>query len=74
MSSMYVNAFTDALLAGDQEKSWSVINEAVFDGCETKFIFHFITPSMVEIGRLWQENKITVADEHLKRSEPDERG
>ncbi|TDL30737.1 cobalamin-binding protein [Jeotgalibacillus sp. S-D1] len=64
-----IRSFTDAILTGDQEAGWNVIQRAVNQGHGTDHIFHhIITPSMVEVGRLWQENEITVADEHLATS------
>ncbi|MDG5473259.1 cobalamin-dependent protein [Jeotgalibacillus sp. ET6] len=66
MTATYTQSFTNEILSGDQESSWSIIKQAVDEGKKTDYIFHhIITPSMVEIGALWQENKISVADEHL---------
>ncbi|WP_227396899.1 cobalamin B12-binding domain-containing protein [Jeotgalibacillus aurantiacus] len=58
--------FTEALLNGDQDACWSMVQECVNAGQTTEQIYyHVMTPAMVEIGRLWQENEISVADEHL---------
>lgn len=64
-----IRSFTEAILIGDQDASWSVMQQAVNEGYKTDFIFYqIITHSMVEVGRLWQENEISVADEHLATS------
>jgi len=64
-----IDSFTTALLAGDQDTSWSIINDCVKEGQTTDFIFHqLVTPSMFKVGSLWQENEISVADEHLATS------
>ncbi|KIL47084.1 cobalamin B12-binding domain-containing protein [Jeotgalibacillus campisalis] len=66
MTVTYTESLTRTFLAGDQEASWSIIRQAVDEGKTTDFIFNYIiTPSMVEVGVLWQENEISVADEHL---------
>jgi len=58
-----------ALLAGDQETSWTIIKDLVKEGQPTDYIFHqIVTPSMIKVGNMWQENEISVADEHLATS------
>ncbi|MBM7580961.1 cobalamin B12-binding domain-containing protein [Jeotgalibacillus terrae] len=61
-----VKNFTDVLLDGDQDKAWEYVINEVDKGTSTKDIFFgLLTPAMVEIGQKWQENEISVADEHL---------
>ena len=57
----------DAQLAGDRREALRLIVE---EGAEqglsvAELHLGVIRPAQVEIGRLWQENRITVADEHL---------
>ena len=53
------------LLDGDRHSAGKMIIEAVDNGINVKDIYlHVFQSSLYEIGRLWQENKITVAQEH----------
>ena len=53
------------LLEGDRHSAGKMIIEAVDNGISVKDIYlHVFQSSLYEIGRLWQENKITVAQEH----------
>lgn len=56
-----------AQLAGDRREAVRlVIEEGVEQGVAVANLhLDVIQPAQVEIGRLWQENAITVADEHL---------
>lgn len=56
-----------AQLAGDRREALRlVIEEGVEQGVAVANLhLDVIQPAQVEIGRLWQENAITVADEHL---------
>jgi len=56
-----------AQLAGDRRKALRlVIEEGVERGVSVPDLhLQVIEPAQVEIGRLWQENTITVAQEHL---------
>ncbi|TMW73357.1 cobalamin B12-binding domain-containing protein [Alteribacter natronophilus] len=57
--------FVEAILDGDQGKSFEIVRR-LRDKHSRLDIYHsLITPAMYEIGKLWQENRITVADEHL---------
>ncbi|MCE7792360.1 B12-binding domain-containing protein [Salipaludibacillus sp. CUR1] len=60
-----INNFTDALLQGDHAKSLSIVNK--WRDNYTRFYIYnkLITPAMYEIGRRWQANEISVAQEHL---------
>ncbi|WP_245947309.1 cobalamin B12-binding domain-containing protein [Bacillus taeanensis] len=61
-----INRFVNCLLAGNQDSAWEVLLEEINNGQDSLTIYHhIITPSMRKIGELWQENKISVADEHL---------
>lgn len=55
-----------ALLAGSRRDAMSVVDGAVQDGMGIRPLYlEVFQPVMREIGRLWQDNRITVADEHL---------
>jgi MerR family transcriptional regulator, light-induced transcriptional regulator len=59
-------AFREAALAGDQAGAADVFKRALArSGSLQEAEVHVIQPAMYEIGRLWQENKVSVAQEHL---------
>ena len=59
--------YVAAQLAGDRREALRlVIDEGVRRGVSVADLhLRVIRPAQIEIGRLWQENVITVADEHL---------
>lgn len=60
------DAYLRALRAGDRRGAFAVIDAARAAGLDLGAIYmHVFQPALREIGRLWQENEITVADEHL---------
>lgn len=57
--------YLEFLLNGDRHSANKMIIEAVDNGISVKDIYlHVFQSSLYEVGRLWQENKITVAQEH----------
>ena len=55
-----------AVLAGDRRAALAVVDDAVRADVGVRALYlEVFQPVMREIGRLWQENRITVADEHL---------
>jgi methanogenic corrinoid protein MtbC1 len=57
--------YTDALLRGDRQSASQMILESVQLGTPIKDIYlHIFQDSQREIGRLWQTNQISVAQEH----------
>ena len=55
-----------ALLQNDRHEASTLILDAVKTGTTIKDIYLYVfQPSQYEIGRLWQYNKITVAQEHF---------
>jgi methanogenic corrinoid protein MtbC1 len=53
------------LLDGDRHTAGKMIVEAVDNGISVKDIYlHVFQSSLYEVGRLWQENKITIGQEH----------
>ncbi len=58
--------YMDALLSGDRRKASDLILHAVHTGIAIKEIYlHVFQPVQREIGRLWQTNQISVAQEHF---------
>ncbi|MDZ7839493.1 MAG: cobalamin-dependent protein [Gammaproteobacteria bacterium] len=59
-------AFREAALAGDRAGAAEVFKLALArSGSLHEAEVHVIQPAMYEIGRLWQENMVSVAQEHL---------
>ena len=59
-------AYLAAIRAGDRRRAFQVVDEARTAGLALDAIYmEVLQPALREIGRLWQENAITVADEHL---------
>src|ERR1051325_8843001 len=62
----YKEQFTDALRAGDDRAAEAVVGQAQAAGwMADKIYFDIFAPSMVTIGLLWEQNDLTVAEEHL---------
>lgn len=58
--------YTQMLLQGDRHSAGKLIFDAVKSGVPIKEIYLYVfQPSQYEIGRLWQNNKISVAKEHF---------
>lgn len=57
--------YFEALLAGERHKASQLILEAVDDSTGVKEVYlNVFQPTQYEIGRLWQLNQMTVAQEH----------
>lgn len=55
-----------ALLRGDRRAATAVLDGAREQGMDTSSLYmEVLQPALWEIGRLWQANEISVADEHL---------
>ena len=55
-----------AVLAGNRKQAFGVVDEALAAGMALRPLYlEVFQPALREIGRLWQDNRITVADEHL---------
>ncbi|HYR12461.1 MAG TPA: cobalamin-dependent protein [Longimicrobium sp.] len=55
-----------AIRAGSRRDALAVVDDALDGGMDARTLYlQVFQPAMHEIGRLWQENRITVADEHL---------
>jgi methylmalonyl-CoA mutase cobalamin-binding domain/chain len=58
--------FLDALLKADRRAASQIVLDAVHQGTSVRDIYlHVFQRSQYEIGRLWQSNQISVAQEHL---------
>lgn len=55
-----------AILRGNRREAVGVLDRAVAEGMETSTLYmEVLQPALWEVGRLWQGNAISVADEHL---------
>jgi MerR family transcriptional regulator, light-induced transcriptional regulator len=60
-----ISEYVYSLLHGDKNRAYSTIMTAVEDDIPVKDLYlHFFQPGLYEIGRLWQLNQISVAQEH----------
>jgi methanogenic corrinoid protein MtbC1 len=58
-------AYLASLLEGERRQASELVLDAVEDGVSVKEIYlHVFQPCQREIGRLWQRNEVTVAEEH----------
>lgn len=55
-----------AIRGGSRRDALAVVDQALQGGLPVRTLYlEVFQPAMYEVGRLWQENRITVADEHL---------
>ena len=55
-----------AVLAGDRRTAFGVIDRALVAGLDLRSLYLSVfQPALREVGRRWERNLITVADEHL---------
>lgn len=58
-------AYLDALLRGERHAASQMVLDAVEEGTGVKEIYrHVFQPAQREVGRLWQMNQLSVAQEH----------
>jgi len=58
--------FLDALIVADTEQAEKILQGAVESGIPARDIYlHIFQPVLQETGRLWQFNRITIAQEHF---------
>jgi methanogenic corrinoid protein MtbC1 len=58
--------FTQAALAGDRVAAFNVAREAVREGHSVTDVYvDLLETSQREVGRLWESNRVTVAQEHV---------
>ena len=59
-------AYTAALLLGDEVKAEIVVREALEAGLEEPLLHsEVLAPGLQRVGELWEDGSLTVADEHL---------
>ncbi|MEC2073308.1 cobalamin B12-binding domain-containing protein [Alkalihalophilus marmarensis] len=64
-----LESFKEAILQGDQHRAWEIVLKAEQTYKDNIHIYEdLITAAMREIGRSWESNDLTVADEHLATS------
>jgi len=55
-----------AIRAGNRREAFRVLDEACAAGTHARALYmEVLQPALREIGRLWQENEVSVAEEHL---------
>jgi methanogenic corrinoid protein MtbC1 len=58
--------YLEALRRGDRRAAFDVVDRALDAGTDLRALYiEMVQPAMREIGRLWQENVLSVAEEHL---------
>ncbi|MBL0386436.1 cobalamin B12-binding domain-containing protein [Tumebacillus sp. ITR2] len=58
--------FAEHLLTADLELAWTELERYTRAGQNSLFLYHrLLTPALYHIGRLWERDAISVADEHL---------
>ncbi|WP_179218804.1 B12-binding domain-containing protein [Saccharibacillus sp. O23] len=58
-------AYLDALLRRDRSGAYALIDAAIASGASLREVYrHIFQTSQYEVGRLWQTQQISVADEH----------
>jgi MerR family transcriptional regulator, light-induced transcriptional regulator len=61
--------YKNALLAGDKVKCKSIINDLIEQEADILSVYQdFFQRSLYEVGEMWEQNKISVAREHLATS------
>jgi methanogenic corrinoid protein MtbC1 len=64
-----VDSFVKCLLSGDQEQAWNIVLDESNKGKSSLELYKdLFTQSMHRIGEFWENNIISVADEHLATS------
>jgi methanogenic corrinoid protein MtbC1 len=65
-SAILTRSYLDALRAADVAGAYRIASDGLERGTSLAALYQrVITPAMHELGRLWAEGAITVADEHL---------
>jgi methanogenic corrinoid protein MtbC1 len=58
--------YTEAVKAGDRRRAFDVVGRARAAGLDLRALYlEVFQPALREVGRLWEKNQLTVADEHL---------
>jgi MerR family transcriptional regulator, light-induced transcriptional regulator len=60
------SSYLEALRLGDRHKALAIVKSAVAAGLDVRDLYmRVFQPAMYEIGKLWEQNQFTVAQEHL---------
>ena len=60
------DAFLAAIRRGDRQAAFRSLDDALDSGLDLRTLYvDIVQPSMREIGRLWQANELSIAEEHL---------
>ena len=63
---MSSSSFLKSLLEGDRHRARALVLDALRSGASIQAIFlEILQPSQYELGRLWHEGEITIAEEHF---------
>jgi methanogenic corrinoid protein MtbC1 len=60
-----LESYLERQLAGDRRGIVDLVKEALATGMSVVALHEVLSSAQHEIGRLWQENRISVADEHM---------
>jgi methanogenic corrinoid protein MtbC1 len=65
-SQAFFSSYLGAIRDGDRRRAFEIVDDARGSGLDLATLYiGVLQPALREIGRLWQENQISVADEHL---------
>lgn len=66
MTTATASEYLDAIRRGDRRAAFDVVDRALEAGSDLRSVYiDVVQPAMREIGRLWQTNVLSVAEEHL---------
>ena len=66
MVNPWYDPFLAALVAGDRRRALAVVTAARASSADVRTLYlDVFQPALREVGRLWQENEMTIAQEHL---------
>jgi MerR family transcriptional regulator, light-induced transcriptional regulator len=66
MMSPWYERYLAMLIAGDRRRALAVVADARDAGVEMRTLYlEVFQPALREVGRLWQENEMSIAQEHL---------
>jgi methanogenic corrinoid protein MtbC1 len=58
--------FLDALLQGDRIRCRQIIADVIGQGADIREIYiHIFQKALYRVGRLWEQNKLSIAEEHM---------
>ena len=65
-SQAFFSSYLGAIRDGDRRRAFEIVDDSRGSGLDLGTLYiGVLQPALREIGRLWQENQISVADEHL---------